>query len=363
LAGPTYFIEKAWEVGEYEKAANELENLMSEQGLDTPEKVEFDLTNAERGMYAVDVILGKWDNFEAVVDYYDDEAPKSLFGLLEDIDAWIITKENIDESIDDEFLVHVFESLPIGIVISSARAMDIEPSEDQHKMARKIAKKLAQEKDKNRFYEYVVDAAHKAIDSSAVNHQIEKVKEQIIDRLEAYASEGIRVQPHSVYVGETDKSNPVFGPWRMSIGMRELLNIVAAGMTGGGEDAYEDEDYYAWSQWTSGYHGGIQLDDGHHGSSDHRGEYGNFPDMKLGGTNEKDKLAAEFDKDQLTLFMDQLISNTTAILNQTLRTGITPASDHGKQKELSLEAQRKEALFQKELMEIKRLAGLSLVLG
>jgi len=358
LAGATYRIEKAWEAGEYEKAANELESLMSEQRLDTPGHVKFDLANAEKGMHAVDVIMGEWENYEEVVDYFDDAAPKSLFSLLEDIDDLIITKENIDESIDEEFLTQVFEELPIRLVISVARGLGIEPSEDQHKMARKIAKKLEQEGENNRFYDYVVDAAHKAIDSSAVNHQIEKIKEQIIERLEAYASEGIRVQPHNIYVGEKDRSNPVFGPWAMTIGMQELLNIVAAGMTGGGEDAYEDEDYYAWAHWSSSYHGsGIQLEDGHHGSSDHRGEYGNFPDMKLGDAGEKDKLAAEFDEDQLALAMDQLVNNTAAILNQTLRTGIKPAKDHSKQQELSLEARRREAAFQAELAEIRRLAG------
>jgi len=361
LAGPTHFIEKAWEAGEYEKAASALEDLMNETGLDTPGRVEFDLTHAEKGMHAVDVIMNSWENYEAVVREINDEAPISLFDLLEEIDDLIVTKDNIDDSIDDEFLVHVFESLPIGIVISSARAMGIEPSEDQHKMARKIAKKLDQEKDKNRFYEYVVDAAHKAIDSSAVNNQVEKIKEQIIDRLEAYASEGVRFQPYNINVHEKDRDNPVFGPWQMSIGMQEVLDIAAAGMTQGGEDAYEDEDYNAWAHWSSS--DGMQVDWDHMGSSDHRGKYGNSPDMELGDMNEKDKLAAEFDEDQLTLAMDQLINNTTAILNQTLRTGITPASDKSKQRELSLEAQRKEALFQKELMEIKRLAGLSLVQG
>jgi len=83
--------------------------------------------------------------------------------------------------------------------------------------------------------------------------------------------------------------------------------------------------------------------------------------MELGNMDEKDKLAKEFDEDQLTLAMDQLINNTTAILNQTLRTGITPASDTSKQRELSLEARRREAAFQVELLEIKRLAGFPLV--
>lgn len=355
LAGPTYFIEKAWDAGEYEKAAHALEKLMGEVGLNTPANMEFDLTHADKGMYAVNVIMDQWENYEAVVDEIEDGAPQSLFQLLEEIDDLIVTKENIDESIDDEFLTHVFESLPTGIVISVARALGINPSEDQSKMARKIAKKLDQEGDNNRFYEYVVDAAHKAIDSSAVNGQIEKIKEQIIERLEAYASAGVRYQPQSIEINEKDSNNPVFGPWWMTIGMQELLNIAQAGMTMGGEEAYEDEDYNAYAHWTSS--DGMQVEWDYHGSSDHRGKYGNDSDMELGEMNEKDKLAAEFDEDQLTLAMDQLISNTTAILNQTLRTGITPASDHSKQQELALEARRREAAFQAELAEIKRLAG------
>jgi hypothetical protein len=359
LAGPTYFIEKAWDAGEYEKAAHELEKLMDAQGLDTPGTVEFDLTHAEKGMHAVDVIMNEWDNYEAVVDDIEDGAPQSLFALLEEIDDLIVTKENIDESIDGEFLVHVFEALPLRLVISVARALGINPSEDQHAMARKIAKTLEKEGDSNRFYEYVVDAAHKAIDSSAVNHQVEKIKEQIVERLEAYASAGVRYQPYNINVHEMDRNNPVFGPWRMTIGMREVLDIAAAGMTMGGEDAYEDDDYNAWAHWSSS--DGMQVEYDHHGTSDHRGKYGNDPDMELGDMNEKDKLAAEFDEDQLTLAMDQLINNTTAILNQTLRTGITPASDKSKQQELSLEARRREAAFQAELAEIKRLAGFPIV--
>lgn len=359
LAGPTYFIEKAWDAGEYEKAAHELEKLMDAQGLDTPGTVEFDLTHADKGMHAVDVIMNEWDNYEAVVDDIEDGAPQSLFALLEEIDDLIVTKENIDESIDGEFLVHVFEALPLRLVISVARALGINPSEDQHAMARKIAKTLEKEGDSNRFYEYVVDAAHKAIDSSAVNHQVEKIKEQIVERLEAYASAGVRYQPYNINVHEMDRNNPVFGPWRMTIGMREVLDIAAAGMTMGGEDAYEDDDYNAWAHWSSS--DGMQVEYDHHGTSDHRGKYGNDPDMELGDMNEKDKLAAEFDEDQLTLAMDQLINNTTAILNQTLRTGITPASDKSKQQELSLEARRREAAFQAELAEIKRLAGFPIV--
>jgi len=359
LAGPTYYIEQAWEAGDYDKAANALEELMDTQGLDTPGTVEFDLTHAEKGMHAVDVIMNKWDNYEEVVREYQDEAPISLFDLLEEIDEIVITKDNVDESVDGEFLVHVFESLPLRLVISVARAQGIAPSEDQHKMARKIAKKLESEGTNNRVFEYVVDAAHKAIDSSAVNSQIEKLKEEIIERLEAYASEGVRMQPSNIYVGEKDRTNPVFGPWQMTVGMQEVLDIAAAGMTMGGEDAYEDEDYNAWAHWSSS--DGMQLEYDYHGSSDHRGTYGNSPDLELGDMNEKDKLAAEFDEDRLTLAMDQLINNTTAILNQTLRTGITPASDTSKQRELSLEARRREAAFQKELAEIKRLAGFPLV--
>lgn len=359
LAGPTYFIEKAWEAGEYEKAANALEELMNEQGLDTPGRVEFDLTNADKGMHSVDVNMDEWENYEAVVREYDDDAPLSLFSLLEEIDDLIITKENIDDSIDGEFLVHVFEALPTRLVISVARALGIEPSEDQHKMARKIAKKLEQEGDSNRFFEYVVDAAHKAIDSSAVNSQVEKLKEEIIERLEAYAEAGVYMQPSEIYVHGTDRTNQIFGPWKMTIGMQTLMDIVQAGMTGGGEDAYEDESYYAWAHWSD--YNGIQVEYDHMGGSDHRGKYGNHPDMELGDMNEKDKLAAEFDEDRLTLAMDQLIENTTAILNQTLRTGITPASDKSKQQELSLEARRAEAAFQAELSEIKRLAGFPIV--
>jgi hypothetical protein len=237
--------------------------------------------------------------------------------------------------------------------------LGIKPSEDQHAMARKIAKQLEQEGDNNRFYDYVVDAAHKAIDSSAVNSQVEKIKEEIIERLEAYAQAGVYMQPSVIYVGEVERDNPVFGPWKMTVGMREVLDIAAAGMTGGGEDAYEDEDYYAWAHWSSS--DGMQPEWDHWGGSDHRGKYGNNPELELGDTNEKDKLAAEFDEDQLTLAMDQLINNTTAILNQTLRTGITPASDKSKQRELSLEARRREAAFQAELAEIKRLAGFPIV--
>jgi len=359
LAGPTYFIEKAWEAGEYEKAANELERLMGEQGLDTPGYVEFDLTNAKKGMLHVDVTMNKWDNYEAVVDEYDDDAPKSLFNLLEEIDDLIITKENIDDFIDEEFMVHVFEALPIGLTVSVARGVGIKRAEDQHKMARKIAKQLDHEGDNNRFYEYVVDAAHKAIDSSAVNGQVEKLKEEIIERLEAYAQAGVYMQPSEIYVGEVERDNPVFGPWQMSIGMATLLDIVAAGMSGGGEDAYEDESYYAWAHWSS--YDGMQPEYDHWGGSDHRGKYGNNPELELSDTNEADKLAKEFDEDQLTLAMDQLINNTTAILNQTLRTGITPASDKSTQRELSLEARRREAAFQAELAEIKRLAGFPIV--
>ena len=359
LAGPTYFIEKEWEAGNYEKAANSLENLMHEQGLDTPGRVEFDLTNAAKGMGHVTVNMNEWENYEAVVRDIDDEAPTSLFDLLEEIDDLIITKGNIDESIDEEFLVHVFEALPIGLTISVARALGIEPSEDQHKMARKIAKKLEQEGDNNRFYEYVVDAAHKAIDSSAVNGQVEKLKEEIIERLEAYAGAGVYYQPSVIYVHGTDRTNQVFGPWKMSIGMQEVLDIIAAGMTGGGEDAYEDEDYNSWAHWSS--YDGMQIEYDHMGGSDHRGDYSELKDMELSDMNEKDKLAKEFDEDQLTLAMDQLINNTTAILNQTLRTGITPASDKSKQRELSLEARRREAAFQAELAEIKRLAGYPIV--
>jgi hypothetical protein len=359
LAGPTYFIEKEWEAGNYEKAAKHLENLMDEQGLNTPGHVEFDLTNAAKGMHYVDVKMDEWENYEAVVREYDDDAPLSLFGLLEEIDELIITKENIEDSIDGEFLVHVFEALPVRLTISVARALGIKPSEDQHSMARKIAKKLEQEGDNNRFYDYVVDAAHKAIDSSAVNRQVEKLKEEIIERLEAYASAGVYMQPSVIYVHEEEKDNPVFGPWKMTIGMGELLGIVAAGMSGGGEEMYDDEDYNAWAHWSS--YDGMQPEWDHWGSSDHRGKYGNDPELELGDTNEKDKLAKEFDEDQLTLAMDQLINNTTAILNQTLRTGITPASDKSKQRELSLEARRREAAFQAELLEIKRLAGFPLV--
>jgi len=145
----------------------------------------------------------------------------------------------------------------------------------------------------------------------------------------------------------------------MVIGMQELMNILEAGMAGGGEEAWDDESYYAFQQWSS--YDGIEVDYDHWGSSDHRGSYGNFSDLELGQTNEKDKLAAEFDEDTMTVAMDQLINNASAILNQTLRTGITPASDHKKQQELSLEARRREAAFQAELAEIKRLAGFPIV--
>jgi hypothetical protein len=360
LAGPTYFIEKEWEAGNYEKAAKHLETLMDEQGLNTPGHVEFDLTNAEKGMRHVTVYMDEWENYEAVVNEYDDSAPQSLFKLLEEIDDLIITKENIDDSIDEEFMVHVFEALPIGLTISVARGLGIKPSEDQHKMARKIAKQLDHEGDNNRFYEYVVDASHKAIDSSAVNRQVEKLKEEIIERLEAYAHAGVYMQPGVIYVHEEEKDNPVFGPWKMSIGMNELLDIVEAGLAGGdGEDAYDEESYYNWAHWSS--YDGMQPEYDHMGGSDHRGSYSDLKDMELSDMNEDDKLAKEFDEDQITLAMDQLINNTTAILNQTLRTGITPASDKSKQRELSLEARRREAAFQKELLEIKRLAGFPLV--
>ncbi len=359
LAGPTYYIEKEFEAGNYEQAADELEDLMDKQGLNTPGHVSFDLTNAAKGMGYVTVNMNEWENYESVVDYHDDEAPQSLFKLLEEIDELIITKENIDDSIDEEFMVHVFEALPIGLTISVARALGIKPSEDQHKMARKIAKQLDHEGDNNRFYEYVVDAAHKAIDSSAVNGQVEKLKEEIIERLEAYASAGVYYQPSVIYVHAEKDDNPVFGKWVMTIGMQEILDIIAAGMTGGGEDAYEDEDYNSWAHWSS--YDGMQVEYDHMGSSDHRGSYSDQKDMELGTMNEKDKLAKEFDEDQLTLAMDQLINNATAILNQTLRTGITPASDKSKQRELSLEARRREAAFQAELAEIKRLAGYPIV--
>lgn len=359
LAGPTYFIDKAWEQGNYELAARELEELMNEHGLNAPGYVEFDLKNADKGMNQVMVQLDEWENYEAVVREYDDDAPLSLFSLLEEIDDLVISPDNIDESIDEEFLVHVFESLPLGLAVSVARGVGVKPTEDQHKMARGIAKVLDKEREGNRFFEYVVDAAHKAIDASAVNGQIEKIKEEILERLDVYASEGVPMRPYEIYVGPKDENNRVNGPWHMVIGMQELMNILEAGMAGGAEEAWDDESYYAFRQWSS--YDGIEPDYDHWGSSDHRGEYGNHPDMKLSNTNEKDKLAADFDEDTMTLAMDQLINNTTAILNQTLRTGITPASDHKKQQELSLEARRREAAFQAELAEIKRLAGFPIV--
>jgi len=359
LAGPTYFIERAWEAGDYDEAAREVQNLMDDHGLEVPGgRAEFDLTHAEKGMHAVDVILDQWENYEALVKEHGDGAPESLFKLLEEIDGLDIKPDNVDESIDEEFLIHVFESLPIGLVISVARGVGVTPSKDQHKMARGIAKVLDKEREGNRFFDYVADAAHKAIDASAVNGQVEKLREEIMDRLEAYASEGLHVRPHVIGVGPVENDNIVFGPWAMTIGMQDLMNALEAGMAGGGEDVWEDDDYHVYAEWSS--YDGISVDE-YSGSSDHRGKYGNFPDMELGTYNEPDKLAKEFDEDKIMLAMDQLINNTAAILNQTLRTGITPASDHSKQQKLSLEAKRREAAFREELAEIKRLAGLSLV--
>ena len=359
LAGPTYFIEKAWEAGDYEKAARHLEDLVDEVGIRFPNNLEFDLSNADKGMHAVDVELDHWENYEALVREIDDEAPISLFSLLDEIDNLVISADNINESVNEEFLIHLFEELPLRLVISVARGVGAKPSEDQHKMARDIAKILNKERESNRFFEYDIDAAHKAIDASAVNSQIESIKEKIMDRLEAYADSGVHMRPMEVAVYPVSGDDVVFGPWKMGINMDTLLAIVHAGLQGDMEDGYHDEEYYAYHQLSS--YDGLEFDYDHMGSSDHRGEYGNFPDMDLSNTNEKDKLAQEFDEDQMTVAMDKLITNTAAILNQTLRTGITPASDKSKQQELSLEAKRQEAAFQEELAEIKRLSGLSLV--
>ena len=136
------------------------------------------------------------------------------------------------------------------------------------------------------------------------------------------------------------------------------MAIVEGGAAG--EDDYGDDEYYrALQTWR--YDGVEQVESDYMGDSDHRGEYSDYKDMELSDMNTDDKLAAAFDEDSITVAMDQLINNATAILNQTLRTGITPASDHSKQKELSLEARRREAAFQAELAEIKRLAGYPIV--
>jgi hypothetical protein len=354
LAGPLYWLEKKWDEGNYDEAAGELEKLVNSQNLNYPGSMEFDLENAEKGMYAVRVNMGEWDSYEDVIRDYGDRAPESLFKVLEELDEITITEDNIAESMDPEVIARIFELLPADRTAAVAKELGIHGS-DQADMAEQIGNLVDSEGENNKYYDILTGAFRNAMQTNDVMREVNALRDRIKERLAAYAKAGIPLRPYQAYLGPKEEGDPL-GAWNISMTMQDMMNILAAGMEGGDAEDY-DEDGHAFLDWQ--YDGLSSGEEGHFGSSDHRGEYSDFADMKLDTEGADDTLAKQFDEGNFEITLDSLIRDAASHFHSTLRSGVTPATDTSKQGKLPLEAHRREQKFTIMLEDIRRLAGLS----
>ncbi len=339
LAGPTYWIEKAWEAGDYEGAAKALEELVDGHSLDYPGHMKFDLSNAEEGMYKVDVELGEWDSYEDVAREYDDTPVEELFKLRDELESALADAGSLDAALEPGLMVDMFEMLPEEQLSQMAQELGIR---DSHP-AKAIAAQIAAQGENHRYYDMVREAVSRTLDSDAAGAQVKKLIEQVNERLAIYADTGYRLRPWNIWAHPRNNEDEL-GPWVLTVGMQDLMNMVEAGAQGDAED-YDNEDYYNFMDWRGE---GIRVD--HDGDeSSWRGEYSDYAEHKLAaGYGEHDDMWNEIDVDELES-VEGLASNASQALSQMLSTGMTPAMDTSRQGELPFEA---------ELRRIRQLAGI-----
>ena len=344
LAGPTYWIEKAWEAGNYDEAAQALERLVDDQGLDYPGRMEFDLTNADKGMYAVTVNIGDYEDYEAVANEFYDQPVQELYKVLDELNDAEKKAGADDETITVNLVVDILQRLPEEQLNAMAEELNLGSAGDP---AAAVANLMAREGENNPYHDFVKRAIQDSMGSEQAGARITELKQQVIERLEDYADAGVPLRPFSIWLRPVDNNEPL-GKWVMSIGMQELMNIVEGGLAG--DEDYDNEEYYNYADWKGE---GIRMEEDY-SHSEWRGEHSDHADKNLVGTGDHDPLWSEFDEDELEGMMkpEELPSNAAQRLSRMLSLGMTPASDTSRQMDLPLES------FDEEIQEIRRLAGL-----
>ena len=340
LAGPTYWIEKAWESGDYEGAANALEDLAGNANLDWPGKMEFDLTNAEKGMHAVSVKLGDWESYEDVANNFDDEPVEGLFKMLDELNDLEKQAQNIDQEMTPDLIEDILEVLPKKQLAQMAQELGIR---GEHPI-RAVAAMIDTQGENGPYYDMIREAISRSVSTEAALATIKSLQKEVKARLGLYAAAGLPIRPYSIWLSPEDDNDPL-GKWDMIIGMRELMSMIEASNEGD-EDGEGDEMYHEYQEWASE---GIRIDYEHANSSDFRGSYSDHSEHELVDASENDPLWDNFDEDEFELIQPDLPSQAAQRLSSMLSTGMTPAMPNDRQGELS---------FESEIRRIRELAGI-----
>jgi hypothetical protein len=340
LAGPVYWIEKAWEAGDYDGAAKALENLVDSSGLDYPGHLKFDLENAEKGMHAVSVELGEWSNLEEVINEYEDQPVKSLIKMRDELKDMLTDASYLDQEMDPDLMSDIIELLPREQQSKMAQELGIQ---DTHP-AKAIADTMERQGENSPYYDMMRDAITRSVSIDAVVKRLTTMLQEVDDRIELYVDAGMYLTPSDIGLYPRDENNQIDGEWVMTISMRSLMSTIEVGRADD-EDDY-DVDHYQYREWR---YEGIRLEDDHHGGSEHRGDYSDHKEHELVGANEDDPMWAEFDADEIDLEQADMASQAAQRLSSMLSTGMTPAMPNDRQGEFN---------FESEIQRIRLLAGI-----
>lgn len=296
LEGPMELIRKLIKEGHYDEAQEALTDLLNDYNLEHDEFTVDDWSSAHP-----QVILKRWDSFEDAARDYDDDAVSSLYNAYEELDGIDVTVEQIEKTVlQRDTIIEILNKLPPReqkVVTDGTGTTNIEEATDV----------ILREGTANQFYHSLLDAAEEVITESDVGKQIEKLKQEVMNRLKLYADEGYPLRPYQFWAGPNERTedNPDAwkGEWAVHTSLSEAMSIIEAGAAG--EDEYGgDEEYYAFHEW-SDHHEALRPEADH--VSERRGEYGDHKEHELSSMHEKDKLAVQIEENDFDIGIESML--------------------------------------------------------
>lgn len=246
LQGPVHLIRKLIDAKQYEEAESSIKDVLDEHGL---EYYIFEV-DWESG----DVFLKDWKDFEQVANDYNDEAVQSLFNVLDDLNAIETSSEQVEDSLlRRDILIEIISRLPSREQRTLVRGMeqgDLNGGPDDMDKIERSADLIIREGVSNRYYHYLIDAAESILAEVDQTETVNALKEDVENRLKEYADAGYSLSPYIFWAGpKKPKDDPESwkGEWAIHATIREILDIIEAGIEG---DEYGGDEYsYYYHEW------------------------------------------------------------------------------------------------------------------